>query len=121
MANDKLRAATDPANVASLVQHLRGWWAHRSLIHLHRVAGRQQDRITTTELEEQIHDGRRQHAQHALPVYDTLPEEDLRPESEDDVYLRQLRLIDAPPHRQETPASTTSARTRIGRCGGGGD
>ena len=48
LANDKLRAATDPANVASLVQHLRGWWAHRSLIHLHRVAGGQQDRITTT-------------------------------------------------------------------------
>lgn len=102
LRNDKLRAATDATSVASLVKHLQGWWAQRSLIHLHRVASHRPDRITTAELEEQIHDGRRQHAQQSLPVYETLPEEDLRPESDDDVYLQQLRLIDAPPDRQET-------------------
>jgi hypothetical protein len=104
LTHPKLRAITDPPYVASLVKHLRGWWAQRSLIHLHQVAAGEVDRITTDELEEQIHDARRQHADRALPVYDTdtLSEEDLRPESDDDVYLHQLRVIDAPPPRQES-------------------
>lgn len=100
LAVDKLQAAVDPTRVPALVRHIRGWWACRSLQHLHLVSQGHGDRITTAELEEQIHDGRRQLGHEALPVYDVLDDEDRRPESDDDTYLHQLRLIDAPPHRE---------------------
>lgn len=99
-----LRAATDPGRVPSLVAHLRGWWTARAIKHLHLVASGEPDRITSAELEEQIHDARRQHSDAALPVYDMadpqFTAEDLRPGSDDDMYLRQLWLIDASAQRK---------------------
>jgi len=79
----------------ALVQRLRGWWHARVIAHLDAVANGRADRITVTELEDQL-----------LGIADSLRDEnlpidvlDLREPAEDEIsdddriFVAQLRLI----------------------------
>lgn len=121
LAVDKLRVAVAPGRLEALVDSLLGWWARRTLIHLHRVAQDQEDRIGTDELEEQVRDAQRVLSDDRLPVWQQLEPDDMRPESEHDDYLRQLRLIGAPDRRlhraRDNYRRAYAHRSRWGRLG----
>lgn len=90
-----VRKSVIPAHRAALIERLRGWWMAKVYDHLSRVASGERDRISSLEVENQLHAIAQTLRDDDLPIdfYD-MPMPTEGEVSEDErVFVEQLRLI----------------------------